>query len=156
MSNHYQLRTFTTDELIFNEQETLDILKFFFIKDHALVDSLTMSDHLRGFAQAILLLAIDLSYNVGYLKSLLQSTANPTQIPTSILKKFAKHSALHWFKHAKANDLQNIRIFIFIKNRIALATRAMLANYVAHTNFPQPQIIVLNEHNLPSSPKILG
>ena len=44
--------------MVFDEDETKDILKFFFKNDHDLIDSITIDDKIRSFAQKIRKLAI--------------------------------------------------------------------------------------------------
>ncbi len=45
---------FTPSELILNEEETKEILKFFFKYDHAFIDGVIIHDRLRNFTQGIL------------------------------------------------------------------------------------------------------
>ena len=65
---HVFPRTFKQSELIFNEEETKEILKFFFKNDHAFIDGLTIHDRIRSFAQAILIEAVDASFAIGFVK----------------------------------------------------------------------------------------
>nr|MDC2855734.1 hypothetical protein [Ningiella sp. W23] len=86
-----QLRKFSKDELLFDEKETRVVLKFIFKPaDHKLIDSLPINDRLKGFAQGLLVEAIDASYSVGYVKAIFESTANPTKGAMAIIKTFAK------------------------------------------------------------------
>ena len=133
MGNKYkQLRQFNSEELILNEEETRIVLKFIFKPtDHELIDSLPMSDYLRGFAQGLLLEAIDASYAVGYVKGLFRSTANPTKGAISVLKSFGKKAARHWFKHASRRDLRDVKIYDFVRNFIAERFRFKLQDFLA-------------------------
>ena len=115
-----------------NEEETRIILKFIFRPvDHALIDSLPMSDYLRGFAQGLLLEAIDASYAVGYVQGLFEGSANPTKGAIKVIKSFGKNAALHWFKNASVHDLQNAKIYDFIRDRIAVAFKSILGGFLA-------------------------
>ncbi|WP_409423405.1 MULTISPECIES: hypothetical protein [unclassified Pseudoalteromonas] len=126
-----QLRKFSKDELLFDEKETRVVLKFIFKPaDHKLIDSLPINDRLKGFAQGLLVEAIDASYSVGYVKAIFESTANPTKGAMAIIKTFAKKAANHWFKHASVHDLQKVKIFDFIRDRIALAFKSELQLYL--------------------------
>lgn len=136
MGSYKQLRQFKQEELAFTEQESIIILKFIFNQvDHALINSLQMSDHLRSFAQGLLVEAIDASYKIGYLQSLFKSTANPTAGAAQIIKRFAKNSAKHWFKHTNIHNLQNVEIYDFVRSRIAAAFRSELGIFLSSALF---------------------
>lgn len=135
MDNYIQLKQFKQDDLLFNEEETRIILKFIFKPaDHELIDSMPMSDYLRGFSQGLLVEAIDASYAIGYVKSLFVSTANPTKGAITIIKKFGKKAAQHWFKNASSLDLQNVKIYDFIIDNIARTFRSRLRDFLASNN----------------------
>jgi len=109
MSNYKKLRQFETEELLFNEKETRIVLKFIFKPiHHEFIDSLPMSDYLRGFAQGLLVEAIDASYAIGYVHGLFRSTKNPVKGALKILKNFGVKANQNWFKHASVHDLQNL------------------------------------------------
>lgn len=132
MGNFKQLRQFSSEELLLNEGETRIVLKFIFNSaDHNLIDSLPMSDYLRGFAQGLLVEAIDASYSIGYVKALFESIANPTKGAMTVIKKFSSEAAMLWFKHASVHDLKNVKIFDFVRERIAWAFRSQLQLYLA-------------------------
>ncbi len=132
MSNYIHLKQFKKDELLFNEDETLTILKFIFKPaDHKLIDSLPMSEYLRVFAQGLLVEAIDASYSVGYVKGLFESVANPTKGAMKIIKSFGRKAASHWFKNASVHDLQNVKIYDFVRDNIARSFRTRLRDFLA-------------------------
>ncbi|WDE03451.1 hypothetical protein SG34_018905 [Thalassomonas viridans] len=132
MTKYKQLRQLSADELLFNEQETRIILKFIFKPaDHELIDSLPMDNYLKGFAQGLLVEAINASYAVGYVEAIFRSTANPTQGAVDVLKKFGREASKLWFKHASAHDLQDVKIYDFVRDHIALAFRSTLRNFLA-------------------------
>ena len=133
MNSYTQLRQFTSAELLFNDEETRMVLKFIFNPvDHALIDSLPMSDSLKGFAQGLLVEAIDASYAVGYVAKIFESTANPVKGVVNILKSFGKKAAKHWFKHASVHDLQSVKIYDFVRDEIVRRFRHPLQiNFLA-------------------------
>jgi hypothetical protein len=131
MNNYIHLRKFKPDELHFDEEETRIIIKFIFKpSDHETIDSLPISDYLRGFSQGLLLEAIDASYAVGYIKSLFESTANPTKGAVKIIKNFGRKASKHWFKNATVHDLQNVKIYDFVRDEIAVRFRFMLRDFI--------------------------
>lgn len=120
MNRFVHLRQFRAAELLLTEEETRTVLKFVFPpQDHGLIASLPCRDALRGFAQALLVEAIDASCAVGYVEALFRSTANPTAGAVAILKAFGKKAARHWFKHATARDLIDVRVYQFVLDELA-------------------------------------
>ena len=74
---YIHLRKFKKEELIFNNDETVVILKFIFKKNHNLIDNLKINDSIREFAQGLLLEAVDASYALGFVHSLFGGVFNP-------------------------------------------------------------------------------
>jgi len=132
MNEFVSLRRFRKEELILSDDETRVALKFIFRhSEHELIDSLPMSDSLRGFAQGLLVKAIDYSYAVGYVESMFRSVANPTAGGLKVLKKFGRKAAINWFKYATVHDLQNVKVYDFLRDRLAIGFRTKLRGFVA-------------------------
>jgi len=132
MSTYIRLRQFKPEELFLDEEETKIVLKFIFKPtDHPFIESLPMSDALRGFAQGLLVEIIDKSHTVGYIQSLFESTANPTRNAMKIIKKFAKKAAKRLFKNASVHDLNNMKIYDFVRDQVARAFKHKLYNFIA-------------------------
>ena len=132
MSRFKELRQFKTEELLFNEEETRIALKFIFKPtDHALIDSLPLSDRLREFAQGLLVEAIDASYAVGFVKALREAAANPAKGAREILKSFGRKASKLWFKHATVHDLMNVKVYQFVLDALARSFRNTLPDYFA-------------------------
>lgn len=109
------LREFQFSELIFDTQETKLILGFIFKSKISIVNSLTVDESLRSFAQALLLEAVDASYALGFIQALTGSLTTPTPTVRKIIKKFAQKSLKHWFKHATSNHLLDIKIYEIVR-----------------------------------------
>lgn len=150
MSNYKQLRNFKKEELIFTEADARIILKFIFEPaDHVIIESLTVTDEIIGFAQGLLLEAIDASYAVGYVAAIFRSTTNPTKGAIEIIKGFGKKAAFHWFKHATAHDLQDVKIYEFVRLEIARRFRTPL-RILASTASLEKQPGAFLSYNRPS------
>jgi len=133
MSSYKKLRQFSAEELLFNEEETRIVLKFIFKPtDHDLIDSLPMTDYLRGFAQGLLVEAIDASHAIGYVRGLFESVKNPVKGALKILKSFGKKASQNWFKHASVTDLQNVKVYNFVLDFIAWKFSRDLKFFVAN------------------------
>jgi len=126
------LRNFAEDELLFNEEETRIILRFIFRPaDHPVIHELPMTDKLRGFAQGLLVEAIDLSFAVGFVESVFRSSANPAGVVRRLIKWFGRQSSLQWYRFAKAADLQDIRVYQFVLDELARNYRSRLREFFA-------------------------
>lgn len=115
-----KIRIFKPEELIFDEYETKEILKFFFTRKHAMIDSAEITDHIRGYTQGLLVEAVDASYAMGFIEVIFKS-AYLKPLPSSMTKivtKLGKKALVHWFKHAKATDLTDIKIYESVRNQI--------------------------------------
>ena len=87
---------------------------------------MTITDPVREFAQGLLVEAIDASYAVGFVEAIFRSATNPSEGAIKILKSFGKKAAKHWFKHAKVHDLQNVKVYDFVRNELARRFRTPL------------------------------
>jgi hypothetical protein len=110
--SHVTLRTFADNELIFDEAETRVILKFFFQADSQRIDSANIDNRLRGFAQGLLVEAVDASYKLGYVKIIFDTVLfKPDLNLRKIIEKMAKKASRHWFKHATQKNLRDGKIY---------------------------------------------
>lgn len=131
MNKYIHLRKFKREELIFDKEETIIILKFIFKNRRAVIDRLEINDQVRGFAQGLLLEAVDASYALGFVHSLFGATLNPGAGAKKILIKFSKKALKHWFRHATARDLNDIKIYEVV--RIALE-RGFTSKLIMYSN----------------------
>lgn len=121
------LKTFDSDEILLNEEEARTVLHFLFTDaERNLIDRLEMDEKARGFAQGLLVEAIDASYSIGYLETLFRSAANPAKGAVKLLKSFAKKASKHWFKHASTSDLQKVRVYQFVVDHLATQFKSEL------------------------------
>ena len=86
---------------------------------------------------------------MGFVHALFKASANPTSGIVSLLKKFGKDAASHWFKHAQASDLQNIKVYQHILDSIALKSKRFLHIMLVQVEDDSP-LRVAAIHNAPS------
>lgn len=113
------LRNFSESELIFDETETKDILKFFFQHLRHRVDAATITIELRNFAQGLLVEAIDATYALGYIEIIWRTSYNPGNGMLKALAKVGRKAAKHWFKHATQNDLLKAKVSSGVRDQLA-------------------------------------
>lgn len=126
MATLVSLKQFPASQLMFDEDETREILKFFFKADLELIKKVSMSDGLRNFAQGLLVEAVDASAKMGLIDAVFRATANPTAGARRVLLKFGKQASRRWFEHATADDLTDIKIYEIVRARLGLSFRSIL------------------------------
>lgn len=154
-SIHVSPLEFKTEDLIFDEDETKEILKFFFENDHAFIDGLTINDRLRGLAQGILVEAVDASYALGIVKIVYDIfyLKPPKPKMRKIFIKFGKKAAVHWFKkHVKATDLMDIKIYDCVRKTIDIKFKQHFHNVADDLVYNKPPMIVVAYHYDKSNP----
>lgn len=77
MSKYVGLRHFNHDELIFDTQETVVILRFIFKHKQPLIDRMEIDDKVRGLTQGLLVEAVDAPYSVSYVEALFKASISP-------------------------------------------------------------------------------
>lgn len=125
------LRKFQPNELIFDVNETKEILRFIFKSKTHIVDKMIVDDRVKSFAQGLLLEAVDASYALGFIHALLGSVMNPGVNAKKVITKFGRKALKHWFKHAKADDLMNIKIYETVRRELDWAFGRVL---IMHSN----------------------
>lgn len=113
-----QLRDFSESELIFDEQETKDVLKFFFPSSGQQIDQAQITNELRNFAQGLLVEAVDASYAMGWVELTFRWAANPGSGVKKALRKLASRAAKYWFKHLKNQSLVDAEIYESIRSQL--------------------------------------
>jgi hypothetical protein len=129
---HVNLMKFKPEELIFDEDETKDVLTFFYPNHGAFIVQAIINDDVRGFAQAIMVEAVDATYALGYVKIVFDVfyMKPPTNFGKA-LTKFGKKAAPHWFKHATVMDLTNAKIYDSVRASIARNFRSVFEDIVS-------------------------
>ncbi|MCP4117005.1 MAG: hypothetical protein GY737_16695 [Desulfobacteraceae bacterium] len=145
---HLMLRNFKESELIFNDQQTKEILKFFFSTEHQYIEGLVINHKIKSYAQGLLIEAVDATYAIGFIE-IVHKTFN-LQPPVKLKKifiKFGQRAASHWFKHAKRTDLSNIKIYNIVRVIIDIRFRQQLHELADEIVMNKPTVIVLAYNN---------
>ena len=116
-----RLRRFTPGEVLLSGLDAHGFLRFFSIEPGLKPEALTIAD--RAFVQALLVEAIDTSYDMGYVAALFNAVGmKPFASMTSVglaLTHFALRAAVHWFTHATSTDLRNPQIYESVRLVVA-------------------------------------
>ncbi|MEW5756758.1 MAG: hypothetical protein AB1810_10685 [Pseudomonadota bacterium] len=107
------------NDLIYDEAETRQILKFFWPNDAAAIDAMTINNDTRRLAQTALIAAIEGTYAVGYIQKLFTGVARPSKGIGDLAKRLARNFTRQWWQHAQPRDLEDVRIYDFIRDQVA-------------------------------------
>ncbi len=129
------LKRFTAGELLFNEEETKDILAFFFPNYSNQIAAIEVTDKTREFAQGLLVEAIDASFALGFVEAFFSSIANPSASVTAIIRKFSFKAGKHWFKHATTSDLRKVKIYYMVRQRLQINFKVVIGLVINGMDF---------------------
>ena len=98
------LRNFSEAELIFDEQETKAILRFFFQGMLNRIETLEVTTEIRNLAQGMLVEAVDATYAMGWIELTFKWVTHPSSEMKKALQKLARQALRYWFSHLKDNQ----------------------------------------------------
>lgn len=114
---------FADHELLFDETETRQILKFFWPHATSGIMRMHITVGAKRLAQEALIVAIDASFAMGFIEQTVRTLANPGKSVRSLAQKLAQRYVQHWWKHATPGDLQKARIYETIRRDISWQMR---------------------------------
>lgn len=114
-----ELRRFSETELIFDQQETKDILKFFFVADRPGIDAAEITSELRNLAQGLIVEGVDATYAMSWIELTFRWVAHPSLGMRKALQKLARRAMRHWFKHLKTQSLHDAEIYERVRDQLA-------------------------------------
>jgi len=117
------LPEFDESQLLFDERETREILRFFWPERSPDINALSPVDNeIRKLAQGLLVAAIDSSYAMGFVHILFDVLRNGRPgfagLKTMGRKLAAKYVA-HWWKHTRPEDLHAVQIYEAVRKALA-------------------------------------
>ena len=121
------LRHFAPAEIVVTREQAARILRFFFPGQPAGPNELTTED--IGYAQALLVEAVDASTEMGYVQVLFDKAFMKVPTDLSFIKDIAKamvqRAAKNWFQHATGKDLSNPQIYEAVHKTISWKQRSI-------------------------------
>jgi len=112
----------TDADLVFDEAETRAILKFFWPHLGGRIDTADVGNNLRRFAQTILIVAVDATYALGFVESLVNAVRGPARSAGALVslgRKLAFGAGRNWFKHASRSDLKHPKVAQSVRLSVA-------------------------------------
>lgn len=120
-------------DLVFDEAETRQILKFFYPASTARITGMAIDDDARRLAQTMLIAAIDGSYSMGFVQALFTSAVRPGSGIAPLAKKLGRKFVRHWYKHATQEDLMRVKIYDSVRSSIAVSLKHRFADLLSET-----------------------
>lgn len=122
-----ELKRFKRDELFLDQEKAWRVLRFFWPDASVLPASLTEAD--RGFAQGVLLEAIDGSYHMSFVEIIFRAFAYKVAGSfgdiKDMVRDFVKQASQRWFQHATGEDLKNPKIYESVRKTLANSFRSV-------------------------------
>lgn len=120
--------------VVLNEREAREVLAFFWPSKKPVIRTTTMTMDLRRYAQALLVVAIDGSYLLGFVQILFEVVfrQKPGASIKKLIGKVARKSTKHWWKHATEQDLEDPRIYETVREAIAWKQRSKVEQRLNH------------------------
>jgi hypothetical protein len=123
------LQHFRKDQFIISRQQAARVLRFMFPDQQ--VSEPQLSDEDIGFAQALLIEAVDSSREMGYVQILFEKAAYKVPTDFSFIKDLAKElckrALQNWFRHATRKDLSDPQIYEMVLNTLRRNFRSVWA-----------------------------
>lgn len=107
------------NDLVFDDDETRQILKFFWPNLATAIDAMTINSDARRLAQTALIAAIDGSYAMGFPEATFRTIFSPGKNVASFSRKLALRFMRHWWKHATQRDLAHAKIYESVRLIVA-------------------------------------
>ena len=115
------LRRFAAAEIVLTREDAYAVIRFFWNDVGVLPEAFTDAD--VNFAQGLLVEAVDATYAMGYVQIVFDTFF--MKVPRDLnnlygmLKKVAKASAKHWWRHATEKDLADPKIYETVRMTLA-------------------------------------
>ena len=113
----WKLKHFKPEELLFDKEQSFRILQYFAIEPGITPAAFTDED--RSFAQALLVAAVDSSYQMGFVHAIFDvfymKPAASVDDVSGMCKEFLEKAVENWFEHATKEDLREAKIYDYVR-----------------------------------------
>lgn len=115
--------------LIYNEDETRQILRYFWPRLSAQIDGMEVTNDVRRFAQTALIAAIDGTYAYGYIGALFGALTRRNRDIARLGQRLARNFLRHWWRHTTQRDLEDVQIYDYVRDSIAYQLSEQVRGY---------------------------
>lgn len=108
-------------KVILDERKAREVLAFFWPSKEPILKSHVITLDLRRYAQALLVVAVDSSYLMGFVEIAFDTLFSPkpgTSIK-KLIRQVVRKSAQHWWEHATKEYLEDPTVYETIRQEIA-------------------------------------
>jgi hypothetical protein len=113
-------------QLVYNEEETRQILKFFWPDLEVTIDNMTIDNDARRLAQVAMIAAIDGTYAYGYIAGLFHTLSRRNLNLRQLGRRLARNFVRHWWEHATQRDLEDVQIYDYVRIQVGSSLRSRI------------------------------
>ncbi|GGY81519.1 hypothetical protein [Marinobacter zhanjiangensis] len=120
------LPVISDQNIVLTDQEAREVFVFFWPERKRGIEGMSMNLDARRYAQALLIVAVDASYMVGFVDILINAIIRkkPGASVRSLIKKVTRKYVTHWWKRATEEDLTDAKIYDTVRASIALKQKS--------------------------------
>lgn len=125
------------NNVVLSDQETRDVFAFFWPQRKSAIENMPVNINVRRYAQALLIVAIDASYLIGFIEKLVDVILRrkPGASIQVLVRKLTQKYVKHCWKHATQANLSDAKVYDTVRQVIALKQKSrfemMLAGIAA-------------------------
>lgn len=116
------LPVISDQNVVLTDQEARDVFVFFWPERTQAIERMALDINARRYAQALLIVAVDASYLVGFVDILVNAIIRrkPGARVQALIRKITRKYVQHWWKNATEEDLLDPKIYDTVRRTIAL------------------------------------
>lgn len=120
------LPVISDQNVVLTDQEAKEVFVFFWPERKRAIEGMSMNLDARRYAQALLIVAVDASYLVGFVDILINAIIRkkPGASVRALVKKITRKYVKHWWNHATEEDLTDAKIYDSVRATIALKQKS--------------------------------
>ncbi|SET96041.1 hypothetical protein SAMN04487962_1742 [Marinobacter segnicrescens] len=120
------LPVISDQNVVLTYEEAREVFVFFWPERKRAIEEMSINLDARRYAQALLIVAVDASYMVGFVDILINAIIRkkPGASVRALIKKVTRKYMRHWWKHATEEDLTDAKIYDTVRATVALKQKS--------------------------------
>ncbi|PSF09216.1 hypothetical protein C7H09_08085 [Marinobacter fuscus] len=112
--------------VVLTEQEAKEVFIFFWPERKHAIEGMTINLDAKRYAQALLIVAVDASYLIGFIDILINAIIRkkPGASVQALVKKISRKYVKHWWNYASEEDLGDAKVYDSVRATIALKQKS--------------------------------
>lgn len=116
------LPVISDDNVVLSEQEAKEVFVFFWPQKKQTIGKMSAGINERRYAQALLIVAVDASYLMGFVEQLVDVLLRrkPGTSIQTLVKKLTRKYVKHWWEHVTQENLSDAKVYDTVRQTTAL------------------------------------